>query len=74
MLHVGMNIRDNGALFAEIHRLMKPDGTFTIFDVMRKTEDGQLAFPVPWASQADISFVESAATYRGLLEQSGFVV
>ena len=74
MLHVGMNIRDKAALFAEVRRVMKLDGTFAIYDVMRETESEELAFPVPWALRPDISFVDSAATYRSLLERSGFVV
>jgi SAM-dependent methyltransferase len=39
-----------------------------------REEDGELAFPVPWASHMDMSFVDSAATYRSLLERSGFTV
>ena len=74
MLHVGMNIRDKAALFAEVRRVLRPGGTFAIYDVMREMEGGELAFPVPWASQQDISFVDSARTYRTLLEQAGFVV
>jgi ubiquinone/menaquinone biosynthesis C-methylase UbiE len=73
MLHVGMNIRDKAALFGEIHRVLKAGGTFAIYDVMRES-DGEMAFPVPWASHPDISFVDSAATYRGLLERAGFVI
>jgi ubiquinone/menaquinone biosynthesis C-methylase UbiE len=73
MLHVGMNIRDKAALFTEIRRVLKPGSEFAIYDVMRE-EDGELAFPVPWASHMDMSFVDSAATYRSLLERSGFTV
>ena len=73
MLHVGMNIRDKAALFAEVRRVLKPGSEFAIYDVMRE-KDGELAFPVPWASYPDISFVDNAATYRSLLESSGFVV
>ena len=74
MLHVGMNIRDKAVLFAEVHRVLKQDGTFAIYDVMRETEGGELAFPVPWASRPGISFVDGPATYRSLLERAGFVV
>ena len=35
MLHVGMNITDKSALMSEICRVMKPGGTFAIYDVMR---------------------------------------
>jgi ubiquinone/menaquinone biosynthesis C-methylase UbiE len=75
MLHVGMNIEDKEKLFREIHNVIKHGGTFGIYDVMReKDEGGDLSFPVPWASNPDTSFVESAATYRRLLWEAGFFV
>lgn len=74
MLHVGMNIRDKAALFAEVRCMLKPESVFAIYDVMREDNAGDLDFPVPWASSADASFVDSAATYRSLLETAGFGV
>ena len=74
MLHVGMNIRDKAALFAEVRRVLKPGGAFAIYDVMREMEGCALTFPLSWASGSDISFVDSAGTYRSLLEHTGFVV
>ena len=35
---------------------------------------GDLGVPVPWASSPETSFVESAATYRRLLEGAGLAV
>jgi ubiquinone/menaquinone biosynthesis C-methylase UbiE len=73
MLHVGMNISDKAALFAEVRRVVKPGGPFGIYDVMRVGE-GALAFPVPWAESPETSFVETAVTYRRLLVTAGFEV
>lgn len=73
MLHVGMNIKDKMAVFAEIRRVLKSQGVFGIYDVMQESE-GELSFPVPWASSAETSFVESAAAYRRLLDAAGFEV
>jgi len=73
MLHVGMNIADKPALFAETRRVLKPQGVFGIYDVMRES-DGELTYPVPWASTAGTSFVATAADYRRLLAAAGFEV
>lgn len=73
MLHVGMNIPDKARLFAEIRRVLRPGGVIGIYDVMREG-DGDLTFPLPWASNAGTSFVESAGAYRAMLEGAGFAV
>ena len=52
LLHVGMNVPDKAALFAEARRVLRDGGTFAIYEVMR-VGDGDLAFPVPWAETAD---------------------
>ena len=68
-----MNIQDKAKLFAEVRRVLKPGAVFGIYDVMREG-DGDLAFPVPWASTPETSFVAGAADYRRLLEAAGFAV
>ena len=37
MLHVGMNIADKKAVFAEVRRVLKPGGVFGIYDAMRES-------------------------------------
>jgi len=71
MLHVGMNIADKQSLASELHRVLRPGGIFGIFDVMRMGE-GELAFPVPWASGPGGSAVASPDEYRSALESAGF--
>ena len=73
LLHVGMNIAEKARLFAEVRRVLKPGGIFGIYDQMREA-DGDLTFPVPWASVPQTSFVETPATYKRLLTESGFEV
>ncbi len=73
MLHVGMNIADKAALFAQVRRVLAPGGLFGVYDVMREG-DGTLGYPVPWATSPDTSFVESRARYTELLAAAGFEV
>jgi ubiquinone/menaquinone biosynthesis C-methylase UbiE len=73
MIHVGMNIRDKAPVFREVRRVLKPDGLFAIFDILR-TGDGPILFPVPWAINEDTSFVVTVAEYRAALEKAGFRV
>ena len=73
MQHVGMNIADKAKLFNEVHRVLKPDGIFALYDVMRGN-DGTFNYPVPWASGAESNFIETPATYRALLNAEGFEI
>ncbi|QWV09090.1 methyltransferase domain-containing protein [Ruegeria pomeroyi] len=73
MMHVGMNIEDKRALFKEVARVLKPGGTFAIYDIMR-SNDEDLVYPVPWASSAETCCLAGPATYRAALEEGGFVV
>jgi len=72
MQHVGMNIEDKRRLFREVHRVLKPGGSFGIYDIMR-TNDDPLKFPLPWSSSAETSFVEAPTGYRAALSSEGFV-
>jgi ubiquinone/menaquinone biosynthesis C-methylase UbiE len=72
-MHVGMNIADKPALFAETRRVLKPGGAFAIYDIMR-TGPGELGFPLHWATTATTSFVASPAAYRDALEAAGFAI
>jgi ubiquinone/menaquinone biosynthesis C-methylase UbiE len=71
MFHVGMNIEDKPALFHEAARVLTPQSTFALFDIMR-FESGDLTFPFPWAEQAEWSFVAPPATYINAAQQAGF--
>ncbi|MFT4100625.1 MAG: class I SAM-dependent methyltransferase [Burkholderiaceae bacterium] len=73
MIHVGMNVEDKPALFAGVRRVLKPGGTFALFDVMR-TGDGELSYPVPWAGNPGTSFIVGPAEYRRDLEAAGFEI
>jgi SAM-dependent methyltransferase len=73
MVHVGMNIPDKQAVFAEVRRVLAPGGHFAVYEQMR-TADGDLTYPLPWADDERSSFVESADDYTRHLEAAGFTV
>ena len=73
MMHVGMNIADKDSLFAEVFRVLKPGAPFGVYDVMRLTE-GELTFPVPWATTSETSAVAAPEAYKRALKAAGFEV
>lgn len=73
MVHVGMNIADKVDVFRDIHRALRPDARLVIYDIMRISE-GELLLPMPWASVAENSYVETPDEYTAALEAAGFVV
>lgn len=73
LIHVGMNIADKAALFAEVRRVLKPGARFGVYDIMRMAE-GELPYPMPWAATPETSFVEPPETYRRLLREAGFTI
>jgi ubiquinone/menaquinone biosynthesis C-methylase UbiE len=73
MLHVGMNIADKARLAAEAARVLKPGGRFAIYDVMQVGE-GEMDYPAPWASRAELSALARPEDYRAALTGAGFEI
>src|SRR5262245_18298000 len=73
LIHVGMNIADKARLFAEARRVLRPNGVFLVYDVMR-LDASELPYPMPWAERPGTSFVETSLSYRRLLEAAGFAI
>jgi MPBQ/MSBQ methyltransferase len=72
-IHAAMNIKDRAGLYKEAARVLKPGGTFCIYDVMKGEKEG-LRYPVPWAETAATSHLASPQEMQGLLRDAGFEV
>ena len=70
-MHVGMNIEDKAAFYANVYRVLRPGAWFGIYDIMR-SKDGELTYPLPWATQAEASFVVTPQHYQDALQAAGF--
>jgi SAM-dependent methyltransferase len=68
--HVAMNIEDKPALYREVARVLKPGAPFGIYDPLQGP-GGEVAYPVPWASDARSSFLATPEEMRRLLETAG---
>jgi len=74
MMHVGMNVADKAAMYREIHRVLRPGAVFGIYDIMAGSAGEPLAFPVPWATVPETSFLVTADEACALCAEAGFVV
>ena len=68
--HVQMNIPDKEKLYSEISRVLKPGGHFLYYDILTK-EDGEINYPMPWASTSDLSFLFKEEEMDRYLKQFG---
>ncbi len=73
LLHVGMNIEDKQRLFREICRVLRPGAALGVYDIMQ-INDGDLTFPVPWATESTISKLATPEQYEDALRQAGFQI
>ncbi len=62
----------SNALFG-VSRVLRPSALFGIYDVM-KVGDGDLTYPVPWATMAASSSVAEPEQYRRALKEAGLLV
>ena len=74
MLHVGMNIPDKARLFAEVYRVLKPGGTYGIYDITHTGVEGDLAYPVPWTTHPYRNHTTTPAAYEAMLVATGFTL
>lgn len=70
--HVQMNIKDKSRFYAEIGRVLNDEGALVYYDIFKKGEE-EVTYPLPWANNASINFLESNKLMDALLNHLGFI-
>ena len=70
-LNVTMNIKDRTGFYSEVHRVLRPGGSFAISEIGQGRQ-GDPYYPLPWARNPEYSFLVPPEEMRRLLEDAGF--
>lgn len=73
LIHVGMNIPDKAAVFAEAARVLRSGGVLAVYEIMR-VGDGSESYPLPWAATPQTSALWSPTAYAEAIRSAGFAV
>ena len=65
-----MNVADKEGLGREVARVLKPGGRFSCNEIARGS-GGAPAFPLPWATEKETSFLATPAEMCAALEAGG---
>ncbi len=68
--NVTMNIADKASFLAGVHRVLKPGGLFTSTEYS-VGPGGDIIFPLPWAYDASINFLDSEELMRAQFQAAG---
>ena len=68
--HVQMNIPNKEKFYSEISRVLKSGGHFLYYEILKKL-DGEVNYPMPWASTSEISFLFKETEMDNFLTKFG---
>ena len=69
--HSTMNIEDKPSVYAEFQRVLRHEGRYALQEIMQG-ENTPVHFPVPWARDQAISFLQPPTAIRQLIQAAGF--
>jgi len=69
--HILMNIEDKSSAIKEFSRVLKPGGRLILHEITQG-DNTPLLFPVPWAANSSISYLEPWDTLFAIIEAQGF--
>ncbi|MCL7928786.1 class I SAM-dependent methyltransferase [Halomonas llamarensis] len=70
--HSFLNMPDGPAVLSECRRVLRPDGKLVMHEVVSGPNALAMRYPVPWASDAAHSHLESADSLKAQLHKAGF--
>lgn len=73
MQNVGMNIADKDGLYAQVARVLRPEGRFAFQELVSGSAPVAY-FPLPWATDPADSFLAAADDVRAMLVARGFIL
>lgn len=69
--HVQMNVADKKKFYAEISRVLTDKGIFLYYDIFKKGSN-EVSYPMPWASEPEISFLVPPTEMENMLSDLKF--
>jgi ubiquinone/menaquinone biosynthesis C-methylase UbiE len=69
--HVQMNIEDKRRFYSEINRVLANGGSFIYYDIF-KHYPIEINFPVPWANDSSVSFLQTIESMDAILRDLNF--
>lgn len=69
--HTLVNIEAAGVAFGEAGRILRPGGTLALYEICAGP-GGEPVFPVPWASDASLSYLDPPGRLREIVLDRGF--
>jgi SAM-dependent methyltransferase len=72
-IQMGMNVEDKRAWMNELYRVTRPKGRVVLYEVCAN-KNSPVHFPVPWAQDSSISFLETPDEFRKIITAAGFEI
>ena len=69
--HVLLNVEATDTAFEEARRVLRPEGTIALYEICAGP-GGDPVFPVPWAADPSLSYLDSPEALRESLVDGGF--
>ena len=67
-----MNIENKSKFYSEINRVLNKDGVFIYYDIFGK-DHHDVNYPVPWANDKSVSFLQTITNMESILKDLGFM-